>query len=195
MSKPEGVDTWDAKGVALGFIERFSRMHAEVKRFEAKAAPKHLHPRGAASITIGGKIVGTFGPLHPDVIEALELPTPCVVVEIDVAALVEIGVKISTFVPFSRFPAATRDVALVVADSVAAGDVEAVLRESAGSLAERVELFDRFVGGSIPAGHASLAFHVVYRSREKTLTDVEVDTQHAKVVEAAQTKFGATLRA
>ncbi|MEO7113649.1 MAG: phenylalanine--tRNA ligase subunit beta, partial [Polyangiaceae bacterium] len=195
LSRPEGVDTWDAKGIALGFVERFSRANAEVKRFAANEAPKHLHPRGAAGVVVNGKLVGTFGPLHPDVIDALELPSPCVVAEIDVAVLVEIGSKISSFVPFSRFPAATRDVALVVADAVHAGDVESVLREAAGALAERVELFDRFVGGAIPAGHSSLAFHVVYRSREKTLTDVEVDAQHAKVVEAAKAKFGATLRA
>lgn len=195
LAKPEGVDTYDAKGIALGFVERFARAKADVKRFAGNEAPKHLHPRGAAAVVVDGKIVGSFGPLHPDVIAALELPTPCVVAEIDLAALVALGVKPPSFVAFSRFPAATRDVALVVADAVHAGDVEAVLREAAGSLAERVELFDRFVGGAVPAGHSSLAFHVVYRSREKTLTDVEVDAQHAKVVEAAKAKFGATLRA
>jgi phenylalanyl-tRNA synthetase beta chain len=195
LAKPEGVDTWDAKGIALGFVERFSRARADVKRFEAASIPKHLHPRGAASVVVDGKVVGNFGPLHPDVVAALELPSPAIAVEINLAALVAIGLKTSTFVPFSRFPAATRDVALVVADAVHAGDVEAVLREAAGSLAERIELFDRFVGGAIPAGHASLAFHVVYRSREKTPTDVEVDAQHALVVEAAKSRFGATLRA
>jgi phenylalanyl-tRNA synthetase beta chain len=195
LAKPEGVDTYDAKGIALGFVERFARVKADVKRFEASEAPKHLHPRGAAAVVVDGKIVGSFGPLHPDVIAALELPAPCVVAEIDIASLVALGVKPPSFIAFSRFPAATRDVALVVADAVHAGDVEAVLREAAGSLAERVELFDRFVGGAVPAGHSSLAFHVVYRSREKTLTDVEVDAQHAKVVEAAKSKFGATLRA
>ncbi len=194
LAKPEGVDTYDAKGVALGFVERFARVNADVRRFAAREAPKHLHPRGAAAVVVHGKIVGSFGPLHPDVIAALELPSPCVVAEIDIAALVASGAKPPSFVAFSRFPAATRDVALVVADAVLAGDVEAVLREAAGSLAERVELFDRFRGGALPAGHSSLAFHVVYRSREKTLTDVEIDTQHAKVVEAAKAKFGATLR-
>ncbi|MGH7329381.1 MAG: phenylalanine--tRNA ligase subunit beta, partial [Polyangiaceae bacterium] len=195
LTKPESVDTWDAKGIALGFIERFARAHAEATRFEKGKEPKHLHPRGAARIEVGGKLVGTFGPLHPDVMDALDLPTPCAVVEIDVAALVAMGQKTTKFVPFSRFPAATRDVALVVADRVLAGDVESVLRDAAGALAEKIELFDRFTGGAIPAGHASLAFHVVYRSKDKTLTDAEVDAQHAKVVEAAKAKFGATLRA
>ncbi len=195
LTKPEGVDTWDAKGIALGFVERFARAHADVRRFEKGNEPKHLHPRGAGRIEVDGKVVGTFGPLHPDVVEALDVPAPCAVVEIDVAALVEMGQKTPKFVPFSRFPAATRDVALVVADRVLAGDVESVLRDAAGSLAEKIELFDRFTGGAIPAGHASLAFHVVYRSKDKTLTDAEVDAQHAKVVDAARSKFGATLRA
>ena len=195
LAKPEGVDTWDAKGIALGFIDRFARAHAEVMRFEEGQTPKHLHPRGAARIEVAGKVVGTFGPLHPDVIDELDLPSPCAVVEIDVASLVAVSQKTAKFVPFSRFPAATRDVALVVPGDVLAGDVESVLRDAAGALAEKIELFDRFTGGAVPAGHASLAFHVVYRSKDKTLTDAEVDAQHAKVVEAAKAKFGATLRA
>lgn len=196
LSKPEGVDTWDAKGVALGFVERFARAaNVTVARFEKGKEPKHLHPRGAARLLLGDKVVGSFGPLHPDVIDALDLPSACAVVEIDVASLADARHRTPKFVPFSRFPAATRDVALVVADAVLAGDVETVLREAAGALAEHVELFDRFTGGSIPAGHSSLAFHVVYRSKDKTLTDAEVDAQHAKVVEAARAKFGATLRA
>jgi phenylalanyl-tRNA synthetase beta chain len=73
--------------------------------------------------------------------------------------------------------------------------VEGAVREAAGELAEDVRLFDRFVGGSIPPDHASLAFHVVYRSRDRTLTDVEVDALNAKVIAEVRSRFGATLRA
>jgi phenylalanyl-tRNA synthetase beta chain len=93
-----------------------------------------------------------------------------------------------------RFPASTRDVALVVHDDVPAGDVERAVREAAGALAVEVSLFDRFIGGAIPASHSSLAFHVVYRAADRTLTDDEVDRQHAKVVAEVGTRFGATLR-
>lgn len=195
LTKPEPVDTWDAKGVAVGLVERFARAVVTVERFDRDSAPKHLHPRGVARVIVDGHLVGSFGALHPDVIDALELPGACAVIEIDIAKLVELGTKVAKFRAFSRFPAATRDVALVVSDAVMAGDVEDVLRAAAGTLAERVELFDRFTGGAIPEGHASLAFHVVYRSADKTLTDAEVDAQHAKVVDAAKAKFGATLRA
>ena len=69
------------------------------------------------------------------------------------------------------------------------------MREAAGELAEDVQLFDRFVGGAVPAGHASLAFHVVYRAPDRTLTDAEVDARHAQVVAEVDKRFGATLRA
>jgi phenylalanyl-tRNA synthetase beta chain len=61
-------------------------------------------------------------------------------------------------------------------------------------MAERVELFDRFVGGNVPPGHASLGLRVVYRAADRTLTDAEVDARHAQVVAAVRTRFGATLR-
>jgi len=72
--------------------------------------------------------------------------------------------------------------------------VELAVREAAGDLGERVALFDRFVGGSVPAGHTSLALHVVYRAADRTLTDVEVDQRHAHVVAEVQRRFGAQLR-
>ena len=83
---------------------------------------------------------------------------------------------------------------MVVHESVLAGDVERAVREAAGELAEEVHLFDRFHGGAVPAEHVSLALHVVYRAADRTLTDVEVDAQHAKVVEAIGARFNATLR-
>jgi phenylalanyl-tRNA synthetase beta chain len=93
-----------------------------------------------------------------------------------------------------RFPASTRDVALVVKDGILAGEVEGAVRAAAGPLAEGVRLFDRFVGGQIPTGFSSLAFHVVYRAPDRTLTDAEVDAAHANVVKAVGERFGATLR-
>ena len=74
------------------------------------------------------------------------------------------------------------------------GEVEAVVRQAAGPLAEGVELFDRFVGGAIAQGSSSLAFHVVYRAGDRTLTDAEVDAAHANVVKEVGERFGATLR-
>jgi phenylalanyl-tRNA synthetase beta chain len=196
LHKPDSVDVWDAKGTAEALVSRLFRREASV-RLATADRPAHLHPRGAAWIEVDGKRVGSLGPLHPDVLDAFELAAaePAVVVEIDLAALAALGPLSVRFAPLPRFPASTRDLAVVVADAVPAGDVERAVREAAGDLAEEVALFDRFVGGSVPAGHASLALHVVYRAPDRTLTDAEVDQRHARVVAEVEKRFGAQLRA
>jgi phenylalanyl-tRNA synthetase beta chain len=194
LSKPEPVDVWDAKGVAEGVVSRMLRRDASVRIAGADARPKHLHPRGAAWIEVDGQPVGSLGPLHPSVLDAFDLDEGSVVVEVDLRALEEVGARPAAFSPLPRFPASTRDLAVVVEDRVRAGDVERAVREVAGDLAEHVALFDRFTGGSVPAGHTSLALHVVYRAPDRTLTDAEVDQRHAQVVADVGKRFGARLR-
>ncbi len=195
LGRPEAVDVWDAKGLAVGFVERLLRRHASVVALDDKAGEPHLHPRGAAAVLVEGQTVGRLGPLHPDVAQALVLAPGVMVVELDLEALAEMDVRIPKYASIPRFPASRRDIALVVKDSVPAGDIEAAVRENAGAIAEDVALFDRFVGGSVPAGHASLAYRIVYRASDRTLTDAEVDAAHAKVVAAVGARFGAQLRA
>jgi len=195
LGKPEPVDAWDGKGLAEGFVRRMTGSAAiEVERFADATVPPHLHPRGAARVTLGGAPVGALGPLHPDVVDRFDLGAGAIVVEIDLAALDARGQKLPRYAPIPRFPATTRDLALVVSDDVPAGEVLAAVRHAAGALAAEVTLFDRFVGGAIPEGHRSLTFHVVYRAEGQTLTDAEVDAQHAKAVAAVAQRFGATLR-
>ncbi|MBX3198446.1 MAG: phenylalanine--tRNA ligase subunit beta [Labilithrix sp.] len=193
LEKSRALDVWDAKGYALEIARRLSGEPVRVVPATRDEAPRHLHPRGAAFVEVGGQRVGAFGPLHPDVVDALELDGEVLVFEMELDPFAA-GAATPKFTAIPRFPASARDVALVVKDGIPAGEVEATVRAAAGPLAEAVRLFDRFVGGQVPAGHASLAFRVVYRSSERTLTDAEVDAAHANVVATASSKFGATLR-
>lgn len=193
LSRPDSFAAWDAKGYAEELARRLSGRNPVVLQAKREEAAPHLHPRGAAFVEVDGARIGSFGPLHPDAIDALGLDGDVMVGELDIDAFA-LGPKLPKYTPIPRFPASTRDIALVVKDGVPAGDVERAVREAAGALAEDVRIFDRFVGGQVPAGHASLAFHVVYRSPDKTLTDAEVDAAHANVVKAVGDRFGATLR-
>ncbi len=194
LSKPQAVDVWDAKGVAEGFVAKVTRRAATVSAAGADG-PRALHPRGAAWIHLDGLRVGHLGPLHPEVAEAFDVGDGVMTVEVDLAALGGLGARAPQLTPSPRFPATMRDLAVVVRDDVAAGEVKAVVAEAAGPLGVEVSLFDRFAGGSVAAGHASLALRVVYRADDRTLTDAEVDARHATVVSAVETRFGATLRA
>jgi phenylalanyl-tRNA synthetase beta chain len=193
LAKPQGFDVWDAKGYATELARRLSGKPVDVVPATREEAPKHLHPRGAAFVEVGGTRVGAFGPLHPDVVDALELDGEVLAFEMELDPFVA-GPALPAYAAIPRFPASTRDVALVVKDGTPAGEVERAVREAAGALAEEVRIFDRFVGGQVPAGCASLAFHVVYRAADRTLTDAEVDAAHANVVKSVGERFGATLR-
>jgi len=195
LEKPKPVDVWDAKGFASAIIQRlagFSRP-IEVVPATREETPAHLHPRGAAFVHAGGRRVGAFGLLHPGVVEALALDGEVLVAELDLEPFAA-GPQLPQYAPIPRFPASTRDAAFVVRDEIRAGEVTSAVKTAAGPLAEHVSLFDRFVGGPIPAGSSNLAFHVVYRAPDRTLTDAEVDAAHANVIKEVGERFGATLR-
>lgn len=194
LEKARPFDVWDAKGYAIEIARRLSGRAVDVVPAPRSSAPAHLHPRGAAWVTVGGEPIGSVGPLHPDVVDALDLDGEVLVMEISIEGF-RAGAAAPRFVEIPRFPASARDIALVVKDGIAAGEVAAGIRAAAGPFVEAVRLFDRFVGGSVPAGHSSLAFRVVYRNPKGTLTDAEVDAAHAAVVKEAESRFGATLRA
>jgi phenylalanyl-tRNA synthetase beta chain len=195
LHAPPPVDVWDGKGLAEGLVARLLRRQAVVCSAKNGDRPAHLHPRGAAWIEVEGTRVGALGPLHPNVMDAFELADPVVAVELDLEALRAIGIRPAHFVAPPRFPANLRDIAVVVRDDVTAGAIVGAVREAAGELAEEVTLFDRFVGGGIAAGHQSLALRIVYRAPDRTLTDTEVDAQHAQVVARIRSEFDAKLRA
>jgi phenylalanyl-tRNA synthetase beta chain len=194
LEKTKPLDVWDAKGYGVEIARRISGRPVTVAPASRSEAPGHLHPRGAAFVEIAGQRVGSFGPLHPDVVDALELDGEVFVFELELDPFAA-GPAAPKFAAIARYPASTRDIALVVKDGIPAGEVESTVRAAAGPLAEDVTIFDRFVGGQLPPGHTSLAFRVVYRSPDRTLTDAEVDAAHANVVATANSKFGATLRA
>lgn len=198
LSKPEPLDVYDAKGLAVQLLLRVTGSEPQVT--QGKAA--HLHPRARAELAIAGTPVGVFGLLHPDVTDALDLDVAVWVVEIDLRALDEVGRTAAKFRPIPVLPPVTRDLAFVVSEDIAAGDVASAIRQEAGELCESVELFDLFRGEGIAADHRSLAFHLVFRDPKaatdpehaRTLTDKEVDGVSEKVIGAVGKQFGAEVR-
>ncbi len=140
LEKPVEVDVYDAKGIAVAIAERVTGRPATVAAQPLEGRATFLHPRGAASVIVDGAEVGCFGPIHPDVADLLDLGGPCIVVTLDVRALGALGFRIPRFSPIPGLPPATRDIALVVHDDVAAGTVGAAIRErrpGEGSAASR----------------------------------------------------------
>ena len=202
LEKALPLDILDAKGIAAELVERVTLQTTSHAHQPADRRLPYLHPRGAADLLAGTTHVGTYGPLHPDVVDALDLGGPAFVIELDLRALERASRGVPRFAPIPVLPATTRDLSLVVHERVAAGEVMSAIRDAAGALCEGVEVFDVFRGGSLAADHKALAFHVVYRDpraatdpdNAKTLTDEEVDAKNQAVLASVSQRFGAVLR-
>jgi len=155
-----------------------------------------FHPGRCAQVQLDGRQVGLAGELHPRVVAALGLPARTCAAEADLDALVAAAeARGPARAPaVSPYPPATVDVALVVAESVAAADVEAALRAGAGDLLEALRLFDVYTGPQVGPGRRSLAYGLRLRAPDRTLTDAEVlGARDAAVAEAGR-RTGAALR-
>ncbi|MET9202334.1 phenylalanine--tRNA ligase subunit beta [Gordonia sp. NPDC003585] len=169
-------------------IGRAANVHVEL------VADDHRpwHPGRCARITVDGVTVGHAGELHPAVLERLGLPPRVCAVEVEVDAL-----PITTALPapiVSVFPAVLQDVAVVVADTVPAAQVQDALRAGAGELLESIELFDVFTGDQVGVGHKSLTFALRFRAEDRTLTEDEANAAKLAAVAEATDKVGARLR-
>jgi phenylalanyl-tRNA synthetase beta chain len=199
---PPSVDVYDAKAVAVEMVERVSNRTASVRFVGESESTRHLHPRGAAEVLVGDTVVGRFGPLHPDVVESFDLGGPAQVVEIDLEALEALGSVVPRYRTIPRLPPVTRDLSLVVADTVNAGTVAGVLAKAGADLCESIEVVAEFRGGSVPAGKRSLTFRMIYRDPKtrtesadaRTLTDPEVDAVEGRMLKAAEAELGVALR-
>ena len=148
------------------------------------------HPGRCAELIVDGKVVAHAGELHPRVITAYALPERSVAFAVALSALPDSQLIRPTTV--GTMPAAVQDVALIVDSSVSAQDVAAALRAGAGELLESITLFDRY--DKIGDGKVSLAFSMVFRAQDRTLTGEEVKVMRESATDAAAAKCGAVLR-
>lgn len=159
------------------------------------AALAPFHPGRCAQIEVGGIVIGHAGELHPRAVEATGVPARTCVLEIDLAPVFAAAVDVVPGPVLSTYPAATVDVALVVAAGTAAAEVEAALRAGAGGLLEDIRLFDVYRGAQVGDGRVSLAYALSLRAPDRTLTDDEVLAVRDAAVAAAAARTGASLRA
>jgi len=163
-----------------------------------KADHPALHPGRSAQIELDGAVVGVVGELHPRWLQKYDLAQAPVVFEVNVAALQHR--PLPAYTEISKFPGATRDLALVVKQNVAAQDIldafaVELAQNPAGKIVQAIVLFDEYRGRGLEADEKSLAFRFSLQDTQSTLQDDAVEAVMAAVVAAATQKHAATLRA
>lgn len=167
----------------------------EIELEAAEQLPWHPGRCAAVKAVVDGEsiIVGYAGELHPQVLEALNLPARTCAMEIDVTAL-----PTDELFPapvLSAFPALHQGIALIVDESTPAEEVRKVVEEGAGELLEAVELFDVFRGEQLGEDKKSLAFKLIFRADDRTLTDEEANEHRLAAAELVKQRLGAEMRA
>jgi len=187
--------TWyEAKGMLDSVFQRLKL----VIEYQPDRRNSLLHPGRTASLWVQGKRLGTFGQLHPQLRRERGLPDAAYVFELNLDVLLEQMDQeefiTPPFQPYSAYPASDRDIAFFAPVQYSVADMERSIRQAAGSLLDSVELFDEYRGENVPEGKRSLAFRIVYRAGDRTLTDEDIEPVHQKVRSALEEKFQASLR-
>jgi phenylalanyl-tRNA synthetase beta chain len=184
------VDFFRAKGLVEAVLQA-----AGVDWWAEPGERPFLHPGRSATILAGDdeRKLGWIGELHPLVAREWDLDN-AVAFELDLELLAELAPGPAQFVPVSAFPPVIQDIAVVVPEEVAAGDVEAAIAEGGGELLARVSLFDVYRGEQTGAGNKSLAIRLEFQAPDRTLTDDEVAGVRA-LIEDRLAELGGRLRA
>ncbi|RME92117.1 MAG: phenylalanine--tRNA ligase subunit beta, partial [Verrucomicrobia bacterium] len=184
-------DLHDLKGILEEFFE-----HAGLAgvHWQRRPEPTPLLCE-SAEIRLGGKqLLGELGQLLPSLQRQYDLRDPVYLAELNLDLLLARRRPTRTFKPLPQYPSSRRDVAMLVPETVTHADVLAAIRSAKPEHLESVELFDVFRGRHVPEGQKSLAYALTYRSRERTLTDEEVNRTHERVVARLREQLGATIR-
>jgi phenylalanyl-tRNA synthetase beta chain len=182
------VDFADLKGIVTALFAGLGIDEARV-RWRPTVDASFLHPAQAASIEIDGTAVGVAGTLHPEIVQARDIAGETLLAELDLCGVARYVPRRVTLRPLPRFPAVTRDVAVIVDETFHAGDIVEEIRALGNPQIESVRLFDCYRGAPIPSGRKSLAYSVAYRAPDRSLTDDEVNALHATVLERLQGRF------
>ncbi|MBD2452801.1 phenylalanine--tRNA ligase subunit beta [Nostoc sp. FACHB-87] len=187
--------TWfEAKGILESV---FQQLGIQVE-YQPDCRDERLHPGRTASLWIGGNRLGVFGQLHPQLRREKDLPDSVYLFQLDLDVLLDAldqdEILIPTFKSYSTYPASDRDIAFFAPVKISVGELEKAINKAGKGLLESVEIFDEYRGENVPQGQRSLAFRLVYRASDRTLTDAEVEPVHNKVREALVEKFGVNLR-
>lgn len=163
-------------------------------QYEPLCDNKTFHPGKTATVLVHKKPIGVIGEIHPEVSARYGIDEAVYVAELDFASIFAASSMDRTYKPLGKFPAVTRDIAMLVDDSVRVAQIEEIIRKFSGKLLEDLILFDVYKGKQIPEGKKSVAYSAVYRADNRTLTDDDINKVFDRIVKNLSEQLGAQLR-
>jgi phenylalanyl-tRNA synthetase beta chain len=198
-----GVDFFDLKGMVIALLDKLGIKDLD---FIAESEYGVYHPGRCARIVAykplelenGSAIeeveLGIMGEVHPQVAERYGIGSRCYVAELMFNTVTELASLEKAYTQLPKYPATSRDIALLVDEDVAVGDIEKVIKNAGTEILRSIKLFDVYRGKQVAEGKKSVAFNLTYRHSDRTLTEEDVTAAHGKVLEALKDQLDAVLR-
>ena len=187
----EGYDFFTLKGAVETVLDG---LRIPAARYAADRENPSYHPGRCARVYVGDKCLGTLGQIHPHVAANYGVDCELYAAELDFAALLSVMGPDPVYQPLPRFPAVSRDIAVVCDKAIPVGDLEDCVRRGAKGLLKAVELFDIYTGIGVPEGKKSVAFRLTLRADDRSLTAEEADADVKSILAALESELGARLR-
>ena len=184
------ADFFLCKGIVENLLERLG-VRGVTYRAEAVS---RFHPTRTAVIEAGDHRIGVLGQVSAETASRMDLPGPTYAFELDFDLLTEVSGTAAIYTQLSRYPAVLRDLAVVVSRETPYSEIAKTIASEGGDLLENVTLFDVYTGAPLPEDKQSMAFTIVFRSRERTLRDDEVDDRLEAIRRMLAAKVGASFR-
>lgn len=184
-------DFYDMKGVIEELLDKLGMRKRP--QYDPNAGKPFLHPGRQAEISYEGTVLGYLGEVHPQVADNYGIGGRAYVAVIDILNLMESATFDRKYTGIAKYPAVSRDLSMVVPKHVLAGEIERMIEQRGGKILENYQLFDIYEGAQIKEGYKSMAYTVVFRSKDKTLTEDEISSAMKKILNGLQS-LGIELR-
>ena len=185
------VDFFILKGIIENILSQVS-----INRYDIEKETKNesYHPGRCANIKVGIDTIATFGEIHPEVLQNYDISKRAFLAEINLTKITKYARENKKYVEVPKFPAVERDIAMIVDEEIAVGDIEKVITKKGKKLLESVTLFDIYRDSKLGENKKSIAYALKFRDKSKTLSDEEVNKIMDEILTELEKKFNAELR-
>jgi len=187
----QAVDFFQMKGIVEAYLQDMA-VNGDVS-FVANADMPEMHPGRTADVLVHGHRIGFIGQIHPSIAKQFKIGATYVF-ELNLQAIIDMPKQENQYDLISRYPAITRDIAMLVSDETTNEEIVALIEKRGGAYLQSVKLFDVYDGVKVPKGKKSLAYTLTYQDKKGTLVDDDVNQAFDKVTKRLQDDLNAEIR-
>lgn len=187
----DDVDFYSLKGIMENLLEAINVNRYEIEKETENAS---YHPGRCANIKVGIDVVATLGEVHPEVLDNYMISKRAYLLEANISKLVKYSKANKKYTEVPKFPAVERDIAVIVDESIEVGQIEKVIMKKAKKLLESMQLFDIYRNEKLGENKKSVAYSLIFRDKNKTLSDEEVNSTMETIISELEKTLGVELR-